>query len=342
VKKLALVLLLGLGSLFAEPFGADGFRITKQVGSAARSKNAMATGQNSRVEIVFPDHTIARIGAHAKFRFVPGSREAVLDGGTLLFSLPREVGGVTLYTGNLVIVSRGGDFSAYDVAGRNKVVCLTGKVDVAFASDPKQKARIVSGEMIDVFPGATTMPLVTKVSLSGIMNSSLLMGMGVLPSQSQIEKKAQAQQKGGGAPAPIPQVSNTTTTTQTAGSALAVMREQTIQRTEAATALAAQQAAAEAAAQQQALAAQRQAAAAAEQAQRLAQQNQGNQGNAFGPGGNPNNTGGGGTPNNGQGNQGNNGGGNPNNGQGNQGQGNGQGNQGGGQGNIPPGQAKKQ
>jgi hypothetical protein len=58
-------------------------------GDIATGNTALKTGGDSRAELEFPDLTITRVGSNALFRFIAGTREIVLDGGTMLFSSPK-------------------------------------------------------------------------------------------------------------------------------------------------------------------------------------------------------------------------------------------------------------
>src|SRR4029453_3447551 len=94
-----------VGTLRAEPFNQA--EVTKTInlvsllpqdtravpGDLVKGNTALQTGGNSRAELQFPDLTITRVGSNALFRFIAGSREMVLDSGTLLFSSPKGAGG---------------------------------------------------------------------------------------------------------------------------------------------------------------------------------------------------------------------------------------------------------
>src|SRR4029453_2265867 len=61
-------------------------RNTKAVpGDVITKALALKTGGDSRAELEFPDLTITRVGANALFRFLAGTRQIILDGGTMLF-----------------------------------------------------------------------------------------------------------------------------------------------------------------------------------------------------------------------------------------------------------------
>lgn len=360
-RNLCSLSLFFVANLWAEPF--EQATVTKASGNVIKGKASIETGSNSRVELNFPDSTIARIGSNSKFRYIPGSREAVLDGGTLLFSLPRDAGGVMIHAGPVVATSTDGDFQLSNVGGSAKVISLNGKVVASLTSDFGEKTKLSFGQMINIASGSSKMSKPVTINLKTLISTSALMKMGPLPSQAAIEKNSSKQQAKPtfriGSLSPDAGESPSLGIGSQGLATIQIIEQETVIAQQAAqTALAAQQAqdaiqaqqAAQRASQaqemtrQQQAEAQRQATiAAAERAAiatataqrqrqaavqanvRAVQGNQGNQGNAFGRGGNQGNQGQGnqGNGNNGQGNNGNNG----NNGQGNNGQGQGGGRQ---------------
>ena len=135
-----------LAALRAEPF--ERAEVTKAInlvsllprdtavpGDIVKGNTALKTGGYSRAELQFPDLTITRVGANALFRFVAGAREIILDGGTMLFSSPSGAGG-KVQAGAITAAVTGSDFLISN-AGRVKVICLSHKVLVYFAANPK-------------------------------------------------------------------------------------------------------------------------------------------------------------------------------------------------------------
>jgi FecR protein len=299
-----------VASLHAEPFGKPR---TKVLGA--------------RTQLEFDDQTVIRLGANTGFEFRKGSREMLLENGTLLFSSPKGAGGGLIHTRSVIVTLSEGDVQMSRINDAVKVICMTGKATVASTANFRSKEGLRPGEMLNIPAGATSLPATTIINLPLMIKTSGLMKMGPLPSQETIERNARKQK--GVAPAAPPRAESEAV----AASGLATVQIEN-QQSIASQQLASQQAAiasAEASArQQQQLAAQQrsqqqaaqvaqqqadnlarqraQQQAVAQQQQALAVQRlraaQGNQGQ--GP-------------------------------QGNQGQGN-QGNQGQGQGNNPPGQ----
>ena len=140
------------------------------------------------------DGSLVRVGANARFSFTPGTREAKLDNGTMLFSSPKGAGGVTLTAGGTVTSAVGAvDFEAANFGGNVKVIALNGKPTVALAANPGSKKGLRPGQMMAVPPGATELPKVDGVNLKTLISTGGLVKMGKLPSQAAIERNANNQ-----------------------------------------------------------------------------------------------------------------------------------------------------
>ena len=295
-------------------------RNTKAVPGDVITKDlALKTGGDSRAELEFPDLTITRVGANALFRFLPGKREIILDGGTMLFHAPR---GGKVQAGAITAAVTGTDFLISNINKRVKVICLSGKVLVYFTANPKEGRGLKPGQMVDVAAGATAMPPSVTINLTTLLATSMLGeagGLGAFPNQAALEKNARNQQDASLLGGFLPGLNNLLT--QPGSLPAQTMTTQAGQTTRSITTannIASQQLAAQQAAAQQAAAQQ-----AAAQQQATAGVNQGNNGNRGNQGRHLGQIGGQPGQGQGQGNQG----------QGNQGQG--QGNQG-----QPPGQNK--
>jgi hypothetical protein len=198
---------------------------------------ALKTGGDSRAELEFPDLTITRIGSNALFRFVAGTREIILDGGTMLFSSPKGAGGGQVQAGAITAAVTGSDFLVSN-AGRVKVICLSHKVVVYFTANPKIRAVLLPGQMLDIAAGEKKMPPTTTIKLKTLLATSMLGeagGLGPLPSQTILADNASKQEKSF-VPANSPALANsptpanmnlTTQTVQTVRSTTVAQRAQT-------------------------------------------------------------------------------------------------------------------
>jgi FecR protein len=250
---LILLLLLGhVATLRAEPFNQA--EVTKTInlvsllpqrtravrGDLIKGSMALQTGGNSRAELQFPDLTITRVGSNVLFRFVAGTREIVLDSGTMLFSTPKDAGGGKVQTGAITAAVTGSDFLISN-SGRVKVICLSHKITVYFTANPKIRAVLLPGQMLDIAAGADRkMPPVVTINLETLLATSKLGeagGFGPFPNQTILADNLRKQERGF-VPANGPLPANVNLTAQTA---------QTVRSTEVANNNAPSQSAAQAA-----------------------------------------------------------------------------------------------
>jgi hypothetical protein len=173
------------------------------VGDVIKGQTALKTGGDSRAELEFPDETITRVGSNALFRFYAGARNMTLDGGTMLFSSPKGIGGGTVEAGAITAAASGTDFLISYVkglatkGGKVQVICLSERVVVYFTADPSLRRLLRPGEMLDIPNGAKDFPPLSTVSLSQILSTHVLFesgGFRPLYSQALLEQIAANQQ----------------------------------------------------------------------------------------------------------------------------------------------------
>jgi hypothetical protein len=156
-------------------------------GDVVTGNTGVKTGNDSRAELQFPDLTITRVGANSLFRFITGTREMILDGGTMLFSAPAGTGGGKVQAGAITAAVTGTDFMISNV-GRVKVICLSHKVTVYLTANPKIRTELRPGQMLDITPGMDRkMPRPTTINLGKLLTTSKLSeagGFRPLPSQA--------------------------------------------------------------------------------------------------------------------------------------------------------------
>jgi FecR protein len=213
MKRLVLILLLFAGHLSVlrgEPF--EQAEVTKAInvvsllpqdvragpGDIVEGDTALQTGGYSRAELQFPDLTITRIGSNSLFRFVTGTREIILDSGTMLFSAPTGAGGGTVRAGVISAAVTGSDFMISNV-GRVRVICLSHKVTVYLTANPKIRAQLHPGQMLDIAAGVDRkLPRATTINLGKLLATSKLTepgGFRPLPSQAILAQNTNRQAK---------------------------------------------------------------------------------------------------------------------------------------------------
>jgi len=168
------------------------------VGDVVRGETAVKTGGDSRAELKFPDATITRIGSNALFRFREGGRDMTLDGGTMLFSAPKGVGGGQVQAGAITAAVTGTSFLLYYlVGGEVKVVVLEGKVLIYFTANPKIRQMLRAGQIGSLPAGATAFNPTYSIDLKHLIGTSRLLeagGFGPLPGQALLLRIAEGQQ----------------------------------------------------------------------------------------------------------------------------------------------------
>ena len=167
-------------------------------GDVVRGNTGLKTGNDSRAELQFPDLTITRVGSNSLFRFVAGTREIILDSGTMLFSAPPGAGGGKVRTGSITAAVTGSDFMISNV-GRVRVICLSHKVTVYLTANPKIRAELLPGQMLDIAAGADRkMPRATTINLGKLIATSKLGesgGFRPLPNQAILAQNTNRQRR---------------------------------------------------------------------------------------------------------------------------------------------------
>jgi hypothetical protein len=151
------------------------------------------TGGDSRSELTFSDLTITRLGANTIFSFSKAGRTAKVDSGSILLRVPKDSGGGTIKN-NAVTVAVTGTTVIFEANRGRKLITLEGSARVSLTAKPREFRNVLAGQMIDVPPGATTLPMPVNVNLNDVMrNHPLITDFKPLPSQPLIMAAAQQQ-----------------------------------------------------------------------------------------------------------------------------------------------------
>ncbi len=145
---------------------------------------SLHVGVQSRAEIVFADHTLARAGAETVLTLGSNARELSLERGTLLLQVPKFHGGARLRADSLQLSCGGATILVEHLPGKSlKAVVLEGEMRVAVARFLGDSIVVPAGKMLITTPGVRRIPdpvdtdLRTLVSTSTLINS----GAGNLP-----------------------------------------------------------------------------------------------------------------------------------------------------------------
>lgn len=151
------------------------------------------TGGDSRSELTFADLTITRLGANTIFSFNKAGRSAQVESGSILLRVPKDSGGGRIRTSAVTVAVTGTTVILESArGGRNRLIVLEGGARLSLVKYPKQFQNARGGQMIDVPPGATTVPLPTNIDLNEVMRKHpLITDFPPLPSRDLIVAASQ-------------------------------------------------------------------------------------------------------------------------------------------------------
>jgi hypothetical protein len=151
------------------------------------------TGGDSRSELTFTDLTITRLGANTIFSFNRAGRNAQIESGSILLRVPKDSGGGHIRTSAVTVAVTGTTVILESTPdGRNTLIVLEGAARLSLVKYPKQFRTARGGQMIDVPPGATTVPLPRNIDLNDVMQKHpLITDFPPLPSQDLIVAASQ-------------------------------------------------------------------------------------------------------------------------------------------------------
>jgi hypothetical protein len=134
-----------------------------------REGTGIRTGEESRSELTFVDLTITRLGANSIFSFNEAGRSVELGSGSLLLRVPKNSGGARI-SASAVTVGVTGTTLILESSRRNKLIVLEGAARISLKKAPLTSAAVRGGQMIDIPPGATSLPPVVNINVNDVMN----------------------------------------------------------------------------------------------------------------------------------------------------------------------------
>lgn len=174
---------------------ADAAARAAVVNDRVADDTGVRTGGDSRSELTFADLTITRLGSNTIFSFNKAGRNAQVDNGSILLRVPKDSGGGRIRT-SAVTVAVTGTTVIMETArgGRNKLIVLEGSARLSLVKYPKQFQNVRAAQMVDVPPGATTVPPPVNIDLNDLMRKHpLITNFPPLPSQDLIIAASQQQ-----------------------------------------------------------------------------------------------------------------------------------------------------
>ena len=174
---------------------ADAAARAAVVNDRVADDTGVRTGGDSRSELTFADLTITRLGANTIFSFNKAGRNAQVDSGSILLRVPKDSGGGRIKTSAVTVAVTGTTVILESArGGRNKLIVLEGGARLSLVKYPKQFQNLRAAQMVDVPPGATTVPLPVNVDLNDLMRKHpLITDFPPLPSRDLIVAASQQQ-----------------------------------------------------------------------------------------------------------------------------------------------------
>lgn len=165
------------------------------VNDRVAENTGVRTGGDSRSELTFTDLTITRLGANTIFSFNKAGRNAQVDSGSLLLRVPKDSGGGRIRTSAVSVAVTGTTLIVESTrGGRNKLFVLEGSARLSLVKYPQQFQNVAAAQMVDVPPGATTVPPPTNIDLNDLMRKHpLITDFPPLPSRDLIIAASQQQ-----------------------------------------------------------------------------------------------------------------------------------------------------
>lgn len=163
------------------------------VNDKVNEDTGVRTGGESRSELTFVDLTITRLGANTIFSFSKAGHSTQIDNGSLLFRVPKNSGGGHITSSGVSVAITGTTVILECIRG-NKLYVLEGGARISLIKYPSQFQNLRAGQMVDVPPGAKTIPPPTNFDINDLMRKHpLVTDFPPLPSRDLIAAAAQQQ-----------------------------------------------------------------------------------------------------------------------------------------------------
>lgn len=176
-----------------------------------KNELGVATGVQSRAELLFQDNTLTRLGAETFFSFQPGTRNVNLERGSMLLQVPKNLGGAHIRAASVSASITGTTILVEHLSGKRvKIIVLEGGLNVGVDNRPGASVMLHAGKMVIIAPDAKELPKPVDVNLRKLVQTSVLIdprafrgesktAASVLPSMFLIESEIARQE--GSAPA---------------------------------------------------------------------------------------------------------------------------------------------
>jgi hypothetical protein len=136
---------------------------------------AVKTGVQSRAELLFQDQTLTRLGSDTLFSFKTGTRNMMLDRGTMLLQVPKGLGGARIQTAAVTAAITGTTIMMENIPGKHvKVVVLEGSLRLSVNGRVGEAVVLNAGKMIIIGAKDKRMPKPVTVDLRKLVKTAAL------------------------------------------------------------------------------------------------------------------------------------------------------------------------
>src|SRR5947207_3389315 len=152
------------------------------VNDPVHNGTAVRTGIESRTELIFPDATLARLGANTIFSFSEGTRNLELTDGAMLLRVPKNAGGAKINTA-AVTAAITGTTVMLELHKNSyiKFIILEGTGRVFLPNRVGESVLVHAGQMLIAKPDAKNLSNPGDVDIRQLRKTArLLKGLGTL------------------------------------------------------------------------------------------------------------------------------------------------------------------
>jgi mannose-6-phosphate isomerase-like protein (cupin superfamily) len=158
------------------------------VNDPVRDGTAVRTGIESRTELMFPDTTLARLGANTIFSFTEGTRNLELTDGAMLLRVPKNAGGAKINTAAVTAAITGTTVMLeFHKNSYVKFIVLEGTGRIFLPGHLGESVLVNAGQMLIAKPNAKNLPNPVDVDIRQLRKTSrLIRGFGKMGSEKLI------------------------------------------------------------------------------------------------------------------------------------------------------------
>src|SRR6202040_2261410 len=167
------------------------------VNDPVRDGTAVRTGVESRTELMFPDATLARLGANTIFSFNEGTRNLELTDGAMLLRVPKNAGGAKINTAAVTAAITGTTVMLeFHKNSYVKFIVLEGTGRIFLPNRVGESVLVHAGQMLITKPDAKNLSNPVDVDIRQLRKTSrLIKGFGKMGSENLIAQTEAGQDK---------------------------------------------------------------------------------------------------------------------------------------------------